>query len=227
MPLYPPYPAGTTSRAGVLQLDGTATDIQPAGTRAAGSNGLATDSGHVHPWFGAEPLAAGEAIYPRFWANGTLTLISGTLYITWWTAAKTETCNNVDTTVQGTHASGLSYAAIGIYSVNSSGDLTSLLASTGDIHSSAWPSTFAGYTAALSSGFSKVAGTLYAMAFLAVGSGPPILAVNAGPVLYSSTGPQPPVSGNLTSQSALPSSQTFAGLTNFKNAPAIEAVVRP
>ena len=48
MPLYPPYPAGTTSRAGVLQLDGTASDIQPTGPQAAGATGKAADAGHVH-----------------------------------------------------------------------------------------------------------------------------------------------------------------------------------
>ena len=42
-------PAGTTSTQGALQLDGTATHIQPDGTQAQGSNGLPADSGHIHP----------------------------------------------------------------------------------------------------------------------------------------------------------------------------------
>ena len=41
-------PAGTTSTQGALQLDGTASDIQPTGTRAAGAIGKAADAGHVH-----------------------------------------------------------------------------------------------------------------------------------------------------------------------------------
>lgn len=41
--------AGTTSARGALQLDGTATDIQPPGTQAAGATGKAADAGHVHP----------------------------------------------------------------------------------------------------------------------------------------------------------------------------------
>lgn len=49
MPLYNPVPAGSTSAAGLLQLDGTATDIQPAGVRAAGSSGESADAKHVHP----------------------------------------------------------------------------------------------------------------------------------------------------------------------------------
>jgi hypothetical protein len=43
-------PAGTTSAKGALQLDGTASDIQPAQQSAsAGSSGKAADSGHAHP----------------------------------------------------------------------------------------------------------------------------------------------------------------------------------
>jgi hypothetical protein len=41
-------PTGTTSAQGALQLDGTASDIQPIGVRAAGSKGQAADSEHVH-----------------------------------------------------------------------------------------------------------------------------------------------------------------------------------
>ena len=41
-------PTGTTSAQGALQLDGTATDIQPTGIQAAGASGLAADAKHVH-----------------------------------------------------------------------------------------------------------------------------------------------------------------------------------
>jgi hypothetical protein len=42
-------PTGTTSAKGALQLDGTASDIQPTGaSAAAGSSGLAPDAKHVH-----------------------------------------------------------------------------------------------------------------------------------------------------------------------------------
>jgi hypothetical protein len=45
-------PAATTSAQGALQLDGTASDIQPFGTAAAaGSSGLAPDARHVHLGF--------------------------------------------------------------------------------------------------------------------------------------------------------------------------------
>ena len=41
-------PAATTSTAGLVQLDGTAADIAPLGTQAAGAIGQAADAGHVH-----------------------------------------------------------------------------------------------------------------------------------------------------------------------------------
>lgn len=55
LPSMQALPSASTTRAGIIQLDGTASDIQPGGTAAAaGSNGLAADSGHVHRqnWLG-------------------------------------------------------------------------------------------------------------------------------------------------------------------------------
>lgn len=50
MPLYNPIPAGTTTTAGELELDGTASDIQPVDvTAAAGSSSKAAPADHVHP----------------------------------------------------------------------------------------------------------------------------------------------------------------------------------
>lgn len=42
-------PAATTSTPGAVILDGTATDIQPPGTQAAGSSTKAAAANHVHP----------------------------------------------------------------------------------------------------------------------------------------------------------------------------------
>jgi hypothetical protein len=44
------FTAATTSQAGVIQIDGTAADILMPGIQAAGANGKAADSGHVHPF---------------------------------------------------------------------------------------------------------------------------------------------------------------------------------
>ncbi|HWU23656.1 MAG TPA: hypothetical protein VN088_19110 [Nocardioides sp.] len=48
----PALPQGTTAAPGLLQLDGTAADIQALGTQAAGSSGKAADGRHVHPMTG-------------------------------------------------------------------------------------------------------------------------------------------------------------------------------
>ena len=48
----PALPTATTSAAGIVELDGTATDIQALGTQAAGAVGKAADAGHVHPTSG-------------------------------------------------------------------------------------------------------------------------------------------------------------------------------
>ncbi|MEU1663576.1 hypothetical protein ABZ547_08170 [Streptomyces sparsogenes] len=56
----PTLPAASTSTAGVVQLDGTSTDIAPLGTQAAGSTGKAADAGHVHPTTGVLPSTGGN-----------------------------------------------------------------------------------------------------------------------------------------------------------------------
>jgi len=48
----PALPAASTTSAGIVQLDGTATDIAALGAQAAGSVGKAADAGHVHPTTG-------------------------------------------------------------------------------------------------------------------------------------------------------------------------------
>lgn len=46
----PALPTASTSTAGIVQLDGTATDIAALGTQAAGASGKAADAAHVHPY---------------------------------------------------------------------------------------------------------------------------------------------------------------------------------
>jgi hypothetical protein len=57
-------PGATASAQGAVILDGTATDIAPLGTQAAGAVGKAADAGHVHP------LSATGNVQ-TFTANGT------------------------------------------------------------------------------------------------------------------------------------------------------------
>lgn len=48
----PALPVASTSAAGIVEIDGTAADIQPLGTQAAGGSGKAADAEHVHPMTG-------------------------------------------------------------------------------------------------------------------------------------------------------------------------------
>lgn len=45
-------PTATTSAFGIVEIDGTAADIQPLGAQAAGATGKVADAGHVHPTTG-------------------------------------------------------------------------------------------------------------------------------------------------------------------------------
>lgn len=49
LPSFQPLPAASTGGSGIIQIDGTTTDITVNGTQAAGSSGLAGDAKHVHP----------------------------------------------------------------------------------------------------------------------------------------------------------------------------------
>jgi parallel beta-helix repeat protein len=174
----------------------------------------------------AQPLTSGgEAVLAQPLCNSNFTLISGQMEYTVWTAVATETINNVITTVQGTAASGLTFAGIAIYSVAANGNMT-LLTSTGNVHSSLWTSAYDGYKTALTSAFSKVAGQTYAVAFLAVGTTPPSLASGGTSLFYfgDSTSLVTPQYGSLAGQSGFPSTVSAASVTGGTP---IAAAVKP
>jgi hypothetical protein len=173
-------------------------------------------------WSGAEPLASGEAISGRR-ANSEFTQVSGQLLLTYWTAATTGTATTVITGTGGIAGSGLTYAAIGIYSVAGNGNLT-LLASTGDLHSTLWASAYSGYTSSLTSSFSRVAGTRYALGVLPVGTTPPSLYGNFIPYW---TEQLPPIAGGTVSGLAVLPSTVSAGSVSPYISQDLIAVVAP
>lgn len=92
--------AATSSTAGIVKFDATAADILALGPSAvAGGNGLAADSGHVHPTTGLA-LLAGAAFTGNVSTTGTL---AGSKSITAGVVALTDgTTISVDTS-QGSH----------------------------------------------------------------------------------------------------------------------------
>lgn len=154
-------------------------------------------------WGAGEPLTSGEAVIARaFTANDLITLASGQLSLTYWTAAKTEACGHVTTYTSSTAAASLTYAAVGIYTMDAAGDLT-LAASTANLEGSMWATAFTAYQESLTAPFAKVAGSRYALGVLAVGTTPPALA-GISPSAFAFT---PPYTGaELTGQTVLPAS---------------------
>lgn len=78
-----PAPAATTSTAGLVALDGTASDIQATGTQSAGSTGKAADAGHVHPAAFWVPSDSGLLVanMDPMSAGSSQLMVAGTLYL--------------------------------------------------------------------------------------------------------------------------------------------------
>lgn len=124
-------PSATTSTPGVVQLDGTALDIQPAGTAStAGSNGKPADSGHVHPSPGWLPADLGlEAwMFDPVLCTASGTLNSGVIYLFGLQIRRDVSVSTVLTLTGATGASGVTASQnfIGLY--NSGGTRLSQVA---------------------------------------------------------------------------------------------------
>ena len=156
-------------------------------------------------------FTSGEEIVMRLLAQGAPQPGTGQLILTYFTARRNETINNVNTITLGTAATGTTLARVGIYSVATSGDLT-LVASTAN-DTTMWGTAYSGNTKALSAPWSKVAGQRYAFGTLFVGTTGPkfagVLAVNG-----ASLGKAPRLAGSVASQADLPSTITNATISN-------------
>lgn len=73
----PTLPSASTSAAGVVQLDGTAGDIQALGTQAAGATGKAADGGHVHPTTGLVLTSGDQVINGEKTFNNAIPVLPG------------------------------------------------------------------------------------------------------------------------------------------------------
>ena len=174
----------------------------------------------------AEPTNPGEAIFARPWvSNNSLSMVSQTMLLTYWTAVTNGVATSVITKSGDTAGATLTYAAVGIYSVDGSGNLTKLT-DTGDLHATLWAGTFTGYTSALTPSFTRVIGQRYAVGYLVVGTTPPSLAgANPGSAFTSFETAAHRSAGSVSGQATLPASVTAAGVATGPNMPC--AIVTP
>lgn len=186
----------------------------------AGTPGSWTQNIHAstHLSGGSDPLyldtqlmTNGEETAMRLLLSATATPASQALQLTYFTARKSETITKLMVSVESQAASGLTYGALGLYTIDGSGNGT-LVASTAN-DTSACNTTNSLYTPSLQASYNKVAGQRYAFAALFVGTVMPILTARPGnSSVYSNQTPR--LTGVITAQSSLPASFTSAQPSN-------------
>lgn len=200
----------TTQSSGVVKING-----QPAlfsggalGTPASGSlincTGLpvAAVTGFDPAIDTPNALAAGEATFPRELISlGNLSPANGNLRLTYFTARRTETIQNVRTIINVAQ-SGATLVRVGLYTVDGSGNLTLVASTTND--TTLWKGTGAA-TKALSASYGKTRGQRYAVGILVVGAGTQPQLSGCG-MVPSEAGLAPRLTGFVASQTDLPSS---------------------
>jgi hypothetical protein len=158
-------------------------------------------------------LTNGEATMPRGEVQSNVTLTSGQVRLAYFTATKTETINNIKGFTASTAAAATpTLCRLGLYSVDSSGNLTLVASCASD--TTMFATTTTAYTKALTVPYLKVAGQRYAIAALVItGATAPTSPASffSGPgAEMTSTGPTE--SAALSGQSDLPSTITAGSL---------------
>jgi len=169
-------------------------------------------------------FTTGEGVFGRLLGSGSLQLTTQVVSFSYFTAQRTETVAYVTTFSNSTAMTGATYAGVGVYTVDSSGNLTQV-ATTGDVSSTIWANTFTTYATAFTASFTKVAGQRYAVGMLAVASGAPKVQAQApaGGALTA----LPSIITSLAAQSTLPASVAVGslGTTTYFQMP--QAILSP
>ena len=158
-------------------------------------------------------LTTGESTRPRALSTAGVSTGTGSLRLTYFTAAKTETINSIRT-VCTTAGTSSTLQRIGIYSIDGSGNLTLVASTATDL--TLWIATSA-YTKTLSASFSKVRGTRYAVGILYVGGGTAPSLSGLLPTNATEDGQPPRLSGFLTSQTDLPATVAVGNILDTSN----------
>jgi hypothetical protein len=177
--------------------------------------------GQVTPYTGydGDLLTSGEETINRKSVSSSCSMPSGTMRLSYFTARKSETINNIQAATSATAASPTpTLCQMALYSVDGSGNLTLVANCANDTTLFAATSTL--YTRALTSSYAKVKGQRYAFGILVVTAAatPTVVGNNtSSPAsLFGSSG-APRVSGNVTGQSSLPSSVAVASVNDTAN----------
>jgi hypothetical protein len=221
----------TTSITGVLKGNGTAilaatagTDYQvPISLTTTGSGAATFASGVLNiPTTATTATTATSAYspigttedtqgftYPTFRQNlrGTISPTSGELTLYCFTAGVSRAITKLGLSVGATAAAGVTYCALGLYTVNTTTGAMTLVASTPNTTTAA-AAAYTPYQIGLTATYSLVAGTRYAVGFLMLATTMPVMNAAAGSDDYGNnnfvSGVQNRLLGQITGETTLP-----------------------
>jgi hypothetical protein len=159
-----------------------------------------------------QAIASGETTCPRLNVGTAAALVSGQMQLSYWTAQKSEAVN-VHEMNSGSIAAGATptYAAMGLYTVDSLGNLTLVSQCASD--TTLFAATFTLYTRAAIASYIKQAGQRYASGVLVVSAAAmPALTGYNGTVSIANIAPR--LSGIVVGQAALPASVPVGSIAN-------------
>ena len=159
--------------------------------------------------YNGNAIVTGEEILPRLNTFGAQPSVSGTVHLTYFTARKSETINNIRMLTDNTAAAGTTLARMGIYSVGVNGDLTLVAATAND--TTLFNAMYSPFSRALTAPFNKLKGNRYAAALLFIGTTPPTI---TGLTVSGADASLPPrLCGIVAGQTDLPPSITAGSVT--------------
>lgn len=145
--------------------------------------------------------------------NTTITPANQTALFTFGVANRNVLVSNIVTATRGTAATSLTYAAVALYTVDDSGNLTQRAISA-DVHTTIWASTNTEYVTPMGTPYQLVAGQRFALALLAVGTGtfPALMGISYGvPAALNDSITR---GQSVGAQGSLQASYTAASMTN-------------
>ena len=169
-------------------------------------------------------FGGGEAAFnPGLASQNGISAATGVMLLAFGYATVTETIDHISVATGGTSATSATYCAYGLFTVDASYNLT-LVAHTAS-NTSLWTTNFQSYnginvTQALSASYTKIAGQLYAVGMLYVGTGTAPTVVGAS--LFAGDGGSALAAGmgaKVTGLSTVPSSVAVGSLVGFSNPP--------